>query len=45
MVGFALFLAIGGVALYYLQAWHDWTAILHWAVGLAALAVFLIHWL
>lgn len=45
MFGVALFLAISGVALYYLQDWHDWTAIAHWAVGLAALAVFLIHWL
>jgi hypothetical protein len=47
LFGVAAFLAISGAALYYIsdQDWHDWTGIAHWAVGLAALAAFLVHWL
>lgn len=47
LFGVGLFLSLSGVALYYVTgtAWHEWTAIAHWAVGLAALAAFLIHWL
>ncbi len=47
LFGIAVFLAISGVALYYIsdQDWRDWTGVVHWAVGLAVLAVFLIHWL
>lgn len=47
MVGIALFLTLSGYGLYYFEAreWLDLTSILHWAVGLAALVMFFIHWL
>jgi len=47
MVGVMLVLVVSGCSLYYIdsQVIDEWTAILHWAVGLAALAVFFIHWL
>jgi hypothetical protein len=47
MVGVMTLLIVSGYALYYVESQdlNDWTSILHWSVGLAALAVFLIHWL
>ena len=47
MVGVMTVLTASGYALYYVESQdlHDWASILHWSVGLAALAVFLIHWL
>ena len=47
MAGTTIFLIVSGYALYYIGSpdWLDWTGIAHWAVGIAALAVFFIHWL
>ncbi len=47
MVGVILFLTLTGYGLYYFEelALREWTSILHWAVGLAALVLFFIHWL
>ncbi len=47
LLGVIVFLIVSGWALYYItaQRWQNWTAIAHWAIGLAALLFFLIHWL
>jgi hypothetical protein len=38
-------LILSGFALYYIGAseWRSWTSVSHWAVGLAAIAVFVVH--
>lgn len=45
LFGVTLWLTLTGIALYYIgsDAWRSWTSILHWAVGLAALGVFVYH--
>ena len=47
LFGVTAFLILSGFALYYITAeqWQHRTALAHWAVGLIALAFFLIHWL
>lgn len=47
LFGITLFLVISGGALYYIESdrWKNWTTIAHWAVGLAVLILFLLHWL
>jgi hypothetical protein len=47
LAGTAIFLTLSGYALYYIgdPDWLDWTAIAHWGVGIAALALFFIHFL
>jgi hypothetical protein len=47
LAGTTLFLVLSGYALYYIGGpiWLEWTAILHWAIGIAAIALFFIHWL
>tara|TARA_R110000868_G_scaffold207285_6_gene456287 strand:- start:892 stop:1356 length:465 start_codon:yes stop_codon:yes gene_type:complete len=47
MVGVMVVLTISGYALYYVESQEldDITSVVHWSVGLAALGVFLIHWL
>jgi len=47
MAGFFLVLTISGWGLYYFvqREWREWTSVIHWSVGLAALVIFLIHWL
>lgn len=47
LVGISIVLTVTGYALYYIgsRQWREWTAIAHWAIGLVALAIFLIHWL
>jgi hypothetical protein len=45
LFGVITWLTLTGLALYYIgdDALRSWTSILHWGVGLAGLAVFLIH--
>lgn len=46
ITGFAFILILTGYSLYYLsEDWRTWTSYTHWILGLAALAVFFIHWL
>lgn len=47
LVGAILVLTLTGYGLYYFdgEGWRDWTSIVHWVVGLSALALFFIHWL
>ena len=47
LAGTTIFLTLTGYALYYIGSKEilDWVGVAHWAVGLAALALFLIHWL
>jgi len=47
LAGITIFLILSGYALYYIGGpeWLAWTAIVHWAVGIAAIAPFFIHWL
>ena len=47
LAGTTIFLTLTGYALYYIGSKDilEWTAIAHWAVGLAAFALFLMHWL
>ncbi len=47
LTGFAFVLTITGLGLYYItgQTWREWTSIIHWVLGLAAIAAFFIHWL
>jgi hypothetical protein len=46
LVGTAIFLILTGYGLYYVdrKVWHDWIGIVHWIVGIAALAFFFFHW-
>jgi hypothetical protein len=46
LFGTIAFLIVSGCALYYVTGdrWRHWTAVAHWAVGLAALLFFLVHW-
>ena len=45
LFGVLAWLGLTGCALYYIgsDAWRSWVSILHWAVGLGALVVFLLH--
>lgn len=45
LFGCTAWLALTGCALYYIgsELWRSWVSILHWAVGLAALAAFILH--
>ncbi|MFO1425746.1 MAG: hypothetical protein U1F11_01970 [Steroidobacteraceae bacterium] len=45
LFGVTLWLILTGFALYYLGSdrLRDWTSILHWAVGLAAIGAWLVH--
>jgi hypothetical protein len=47
LAGTAIFLILSGYALYYIgdPDWLNWTAIAHWGIGIAAVALFFIHWL
>ena len=47
LTGVMFVLTLTGFGLYYLVSkdWREWTSIIHWVVGLGALAAFLIHWL
>jgi hypothetical protein len=47
ITGFAFVLTITGLGLYYIggQIWREWTSLIHWVLGLAAVVPFLIHWL
>ena len=47
LAGITIFLALSGYALYYIGGTETLSVmqILHWAVGLAAIAAFFIHWL
>ena len=47
LTGTLIFLAVSGYALYYIgnEEILDWTQIAHWGVGIAALAIFFIHYL
>ncbi len=47
VTGIALVLIITGYLLYYLESrdWREWTSVVHWVLGLIALAFFFIHWL
>jgi hypothetical protein len=47
VVGFAAVLILTGYGLYYItgESWRSWTSLTHWILGLAALAVFFVHWL
>jgi hypothetical protein len=47
LAGVTIFLIVSGVLIYYIgnPDWLNWTAIAHWVIGIAALAVFFIHWL
>ena len=47
LVGIIFLLTITGYALYYLTGRdsRSWTSLVHWIIGLGAMAVFLIHWL
>jgi hypothetical protein len=47
LFGVTAFLILSGGALYYVTSedWQNWIAIAHWAIGLAALLVFFLHWL
>jgi hypothetical protein len=47
LFGVLCWLILSGFGLYYLGSdhWRSWTSLLHWAVGLAALPVFLFHML
>jgi len=40
-------LTITGWGLYYFDSreWREWTSIVHWVIGLLALALFFMHWL
>lgn len=45
LAGVTMFLTLTGYGLYYIagEKFRNWTSIAHWAVGLAALAIFIIH--
>lgn len=45
LFGCTAWLALTGCALYYIgsQTWRSWISILHWSIGLGALAAFLLH--
>lgn len=47
LVGFTVVLALTGLGIYYIdsRSIREWAIIVHWVLGLIALAVFLIHWL
>jgi hypothetical protein len=47
LAGAAIVLTLTGYGEYYIdgQTWRDWNGVIHWVVGLAALAAFFIHWL
>ena len=47
MAGVTIFLIVSGYLLYYIgnPDLLNWTAIAHWAIGIAALALFFVHWL
>jgi hypothetical protein len=47
LAGTTIFLILTGYALYYIGGpeWLNWTSIVHWAVGIAAIALFFVHWL
>jgi hypothetical protein len=47
LAGTTIFLILSGYALYYIggEAWLEWTAILHWGIGIAVIALFFLHWL
>ena len=47
LAGATIFLVLTGYLIYYIgnQQILDWTVIAHWVVGLAAIALFFIHWL
>ena len=47
LAGLALVLTLTGYGLYYFEAraWREWTSIIHWVLGLLALAAFFVHWL
>lgn len=47
LAGVVLVLTITGYLLYYIGSrdWREGMALAHWIIGLAALAVFFIHWL
>jgi hypothetical protein len=45
LVGAVFVLILSAYGLYYVdgKAWRDWTGILHWIIGILALAIFFIH--
>ncbi|MGE4062493.1 MAG: hypothetical protein AB7E79_03910 [Rhodospirillaceae bacterium] len=49
LAGFFFILTVTGYALYYIymidEAWRAWTSIIHWALGLASILAFFVHWL
>jgi hypothetical protein len=49
LAGLFFVLTVTGFGLYYIyvidEAWRAWTSIIHWVLGLAAIAAFFIHWL
>ena len=47
LAGVTIWLILSGYALYYIGSKDllTWAQILHWSIGLAALALFFIHWL
>ncbi|MGE3474372.1 MAG: hypothetical protein AB7H70_01055 [Rhodospirillaceae bacterium] len=49
LAGFFFVLTVSGYALYYIyminEDWKAYTSIIHWALGLASIVVFFIHWL
>lgn len=47
LVAIFIVLTVTGYGLYYAldEQWRNWTSLIHWVVGLAAIAAFFIHWL
>jgi len=47
LVGLFVVLTVTGYGLYYaLDAqWREWTSLIHWVLGLAAIVAFFVHWL
>ncbi|MGE4063125.1 MAG: hypothetical protein AB7E79_07130 [Rhodospirillaceae bacterium] len=47
MVAVVAILILTGWGLYYFveRAWREWTSLIHWTLGLAALVIFFVHWL
>jgi hypothetical protein len=47
LVGVIVILIVTGWGLYYFVAreWREWTSLVHWILGLAALVLFFVHWL
>jgi hypothetical protein len=46
LVGFVLVLVLSGLGIYYIenQTVLSWVQTLHWVIGLAALVIFIVHW-